>query len=628
VKLHFWNLATISNLKYHQKSLNDNLAELQFTIKINSNTNGKFQLKINDKVEIVSLKKGLNTITSEYKIQNPKRWWTNGLGDANLYAFEISLSQNDKILHSNKLNIGLRTIELVKEKDTIGKSFYFKLNGIPVFMKGANYIPPDSFLPRATDSVYKNIVKNAVDSNMNMLRVWGGGVYAEDAFYDECDKKGILVWQDFMFACAMYPGDKDFLQNVKKEVIDNVNRLQNHPSIALWCGNNENDEGWKNWGWQKQYQYSKSDSTKIWNDYKKLFNELIPQTLDSLLSNKENRYWPSSPSIGWGKKESLLEGDSHYWGIWWGKEPFEIYEKKVGRFMSEYGFQGMPNLETFKSFANNEDLNLNSEAVKSHQKHATGYQTINEYMARDFHVPTSFDDYIYVSQLLQASGMKIAIEAHRRAKPNCMGTLFWQLNDCWSVTSWSAVDYYGRWKAFQYQAKKSFENLMISVVEEGDFYKVYVVNDNLLSLQGEINLELIDFNGKKLWKNNVNTMLPENSSSVQFTISKKDFEKFPLNNAVLSVSFKSEISSVNSLYYFVKPKDLALSHPNIQLKFIDDFTLEITSNVLAKNVYIQTSEEVIFSDNYFDILPNNKVIIKLPKPLKNIKVKSLFDTLK
>jgi beta-mannosidase len=628
VKLHFWNLATISNLKYHQKSLNDNLAELQFTIKINSNTNGKFQLKINDKVEIVSLKKGLNTITSEYKIQNPKRWWTNGLGDANLYAFEISLSQNDKILHSNKLNIGLRTIELVKEKDTIGKSFYFKLNGIPVFMKGANYIPPDSFLPRATDSVYKNIVKNAVDSNMNMLRVWGGGVYAEDAFYDECDKKGILVWQDFMFACAMYPGDKDFLQNVKKEVIDNVNRLQNHPSIALWCGNNENDEGWKNWGWQKQYQYSKSDSTKIWNDYKKLFHELIPQTLDSLLSNKENRYWPSSPSIGWGKKESLLEGDSHYWGIWWGKEPFEIYEKKVGRFMSEYGFQGMPNLETFKSFANKEDLNLNSEAVKSHQKHATGYQTINEYMTRDFHVPTSFDDYIYVSQLLQAGGMKTAIEAHRRAKPNCMGTLFWQLNDCWPVTSWSAVDYYGRWKAFQYQAKKSFENLMISVVEEGDFYKVYVVNDNLLSLQGEINLELIDFNGKKLWKNNVNTMLPENSSLVQFTISKKDFEKFPLNNAVLSVSFKSEISSVNSLYYFVKPKDLALSHPNIQLKFIDDFTLEITSNVLAKNVYIQTSEEVIFSDNYFDILPNNKVIIKLPKPLKNIKVKSLFDTLK
>ena len=628
VKLHFWNSVTILNVKHHQKLLNDDLAELQFITEINSNKKGKFQLKINDKIETISLKKGLNAITSEYKIQNPKRWWTNGLGDANLYSFEISLSQNNKMLHSKKLNIGLRTIELIQEKDAIGKSFYFKLNGIPIFMKGANYIPPDSFLPRATDTVYKNIVKNALDSNMNMLRVWGGGVYAEDAFYDECDKNGILVWQDFMFACAMYPGGKDFLQNVKNEVIDNVNRLQNHPSIALWCGNNENDEGWKNWGWQKQYQYSKSDSTKIWNDYKKLFHELIPQTLDSLLSKNDKRYWPSSPSIGWGKKESLLEGDSHYWGVWWGKEPFEIYEKKVGRFMSEYGFQGMPNLETFLSFANKEELNLTSEALKNHQKHATGYQTINEYMERDFHVPTFFDDYIYVSQLLQADGMKTAIEAHRRAKPNCMGTLFWQLNDCWPVTSWSSVDYFGRWKAFQYQAKRSFESLLISINEEDDFYKVYVVNDNLSSLQGEINLELIDFNGKKLWEVESSRLISENSSTVQFSISRKDFESYNLNNVVLSATFKSESTTAKALCYFVKPKELVLSNPTIQLKFIDDFTLEVTSDVLAKNVYLQTSENVFFSDNYFDVLPNQIVIIKLSRPIATVVAKSLFDTMK
>jgi beta-mannosidase len=471
-------------------------------------------------------------------------------------------------------------------------------------------------------------VKNAVVSNMNMIRVWGGGVYADDIFYDECDKNGILVWQDFMFACAMYPGDDDFLQNVKKEVIDNVNRLQNHPSIALWCGNNENDEGWKNWGWQKQYQYSKSDSTNIWNDYKKLFHELIPQTLDSLLSKNENRYWPSSPSIGWGRKESLLEGDSHYWGVWWGKEPFEIYEKKVGRFMSEFGFQGMPNLETFQSFANNEDLNLNSEAVKNHQKHATGYQTINEYMARDFHVPKSFNDYIYVSQLLQADGMKTAIEAHRRAKPNCMGTLFWQLNDCWPVTSWSSVDYFGRWKAFHYQVKRSFENLLISINEENDFYKVYVVNDNLSSLQGKINLELIDFNGKKLWEVEASRLISENSSTVQFTVSRKDFEMYNLNNVLLSATFKSESTKAKALCYFVKPKELVLSNPTIQLKFIDDFTLEVTSDVLAKNVYLHTSENVFFSDNYFDVLPNQIVIIKLSRPITTVVAKSLFDTMK
>ena len=625
VKLHFWNSATILNVKHHQKTLNDTLAELDVITEINSNATGKFQLKINDKIEVITLKKGLNTITSQYEIQNPKRWWTNGLGEANLYALEISLSRNGTLLHSKKRTIGLRTIELVQEKDAIGKSFYFKLNGIPVFMKGANYIPPDSFLPRATDSVYKSIVKNAVDSNMNMLRVWGGGVYADDVFYDECDKNGILVWQDFMFACAMYPGDENFLQNVKMEVIDNVNRLQNHPSIAVWCGNNENDEGWKNWGWQKQYKYSQSDSTKIWTDYKKLFHELIPQTLDSLLSKNENRYWPSSPSIGWGRKESLLEGDSHYWGVWWGKEPFEIYEKKVGRFMSEYGFQGMPNLETFKSFAHNEDLNLNSEAVKHHQKHATGYQTIAEYMERDYQVPKSFEDYIYVSQLLQADGMKTAIEAHRRSKPNCMGTLFWQLNDCWPVTSWSAVDYFGRWKAFQYQVKRSFENILISVKDDENNYKIVVVNDDLKSYQGEFTIELLDFSGAKLWKINETVTFLQNSSETLFTIPKDTIPDKQLKNTLLSLSFKTGNKEVKTLFYFVRPKDFVLTKPNIQISVVDEVTIEISSDVLAKNVFL-SSDDVFFSDNYLDVLPNEKVKIHLSKPAKNIQVTSLFDT--
>lgn len=499
VKLTFWNSASISNVKYIQKSLSDDEANLEFVTEIKSSTNGKFQLKINDKSEIIQLKEGKNNISVNYRIKKPKRWWSNGLGEAYLYPFSISLSHNNIILDKKEINIGLRTIELIQEKDNFGKSFYFKLNGIPVFMKGANYIPPDSFLPRVKDSIYKALVKNAVDANMNMLRVWGGGVYADNSFYDECDKNGILVWQDFMFACAMYPSDDHFVDNVKREVIDNVNRLQNHPSIALWCGNNESDEGWKNWEWQKQYNYSAEDSTKIWNGYKKIFHEVIPQTLDSLLSKEKNNYWPSSPSIGWGRKESLLQGDSHYWGVWWGMEPFEIYKQKVGRFMSEYGFQGMPNIETFRKFADNDELNLTSESVKNHQKHPTGYQTIQTYMERDYKIPTQFEDYIYVSQLLQAEGMKTAIEAHRRAKPYCMGTLFWQLNDCWPVTSWSAVDYFGNWKAFQYQVKRSFESILISVNEEENQYKVYVVNDEVAPKKGKLQLQLMDFDGKILW---------------------------------------------------------------------------------------------------------------------------------
>ncbi|UPT69479.1 MAG: hypothetical protein M0D53_09800 [Flavobacterium sp. JAD_PAG50586_2] len=347
VSLQFWNKAHITNVKCNQLSAEK--GELQFVTEIQSTVQGKFQLRINDKTKVINLKKGINRIVIPYTIENPKLWWPNGLGSPHLYPFQINLLQNTVSLSKKELRIGLRTIELIQEKDEMGKSFYFKVNGEPVFMKGANYIPPDSFLPRATDSVYKSIVKKAKNANMNMLRVWGGGVYADDAFYNECDENGILVWQDFMFACAMYPGNDDYVNNVKNEVIDNVNRLQNHPSIALWCGNNEIDEGWHNWGWQKQYKYSAQDSAKIWNDYQKLFHQLIPKTLDSLFSKDKNRYWPSSPSIGWGKKESLTQGDSHYWGVWWGKEPFDVYEKKVGRFMSEYGFQGMPALETLQS---------------------------------------------------------------------------------------------------------------------------------------------------------------------------------------------------------------------------------------------------------------------------------------
>ena len=629
IKLLFWNSLKIQNIRYEQNSLTDDLAKLNFIITLNCQNEENYNLKINDKTSSFNLKRGLNKIQFPYEIINPKRWWTNGLGEAHLYPFQIDVSEKDKIIDCKKVNIGLRTVELIQEKDKIGTSFYIKLNGIPVFMKGANYIPPDSFLPRVHDSVYKNIVKNAVDVNMNMLRVWGGGVYADDIFYDECDKNGILVWQDFMFACAMFPGDKKFIKNVKNEVIDNVNRLQNHASIALWCGNNESDEGWKNWGWQKQYKYSVQDSTKIWNDYDKLFHDVIPKTLDSLLSKEKNIYWPSSPSIGWGKKESLLQGDSHYWGIWWGKEPFENYKKKVGRFMSEYGFQGMPNLETFKKFALNEELSLSSESVKSHQKHGTGYETINEYMERDYKVPKSFDDYIYVSQLLQADGMKTAIEAHRGAKPNCMGTLYWQLNDCWPVTSWSSVDYFGNWKALHYQVKRSFENVLISVDEDETNYKIYVINDDWKSYEGDFKISLLDFKGKEIWAINETFVTDKNSNEVRFEIPKNNIKDSKKNEILFSVSYQIQNGkTINSLYYFVKPKDLKLTKPTIKINKIDDVTIEISSNVLSKNVYLSSDESTFFSDNYFDVLPNEKVIVKLSKPVKNIVVKSLFDTLK
>ncbi len=623
VQLKFWNSAKIENIKYSQIELNDQKAILEFTTEVSVFKEKSIQLKINEKSATFNLKKGKNKIKMQYEIANPKLWWSNGLGEANLYSFTFEISQKNQLMDSKKLHIGLRTIELVKEKDQFGSSFYFKLNGKPVFMKGANVVPPDSFLPRVSDSTYFSLVENAKNANMNMLRVWGGGVYFDDAFYEACDAKGILVWQDFMFACAMYPGDEKFVQNIKQEVIDNVNRLQNHPSIAIWCGNNENDEGWHNWGWQKQFNYSKADSTKIWNDYKKVFHEMIPQTLDSLLPKEKNIYWSSSPSKGWGRKESLTQGDVHYWGVWWGKEPFEIYEKKVGRFISEYGFQGMPNLGTLQKSMAQEDLNFTSEAFRNHQKHPTGFETIKEYMERDYVVPKDFEDYLYVSQLLQARGMKTAIEAHRRAKPYCMGTLYWQLNDCWPVTSWSSLDYYGNWKAFHYQAKRSFENVMLSVADENEKFKVYFVNDNLESFSGKMELELISFDGKLLWKTSKEITIEENLSTIVYELLKEDLKLFDLQQTVLKVQF----NEVKSNYFFAKPKELKLQKPTIQIKMLNDFMIEISSDVLAKDVFLSTENEVFFEDNYFDVLPNQKRIINVSKTPKNIKVKSLFDTM-
>ena len=633
VAIRFWNSAQLESVSYSQEVLNDKVAQLKIKTTVKCVNGGIYFIEINNKKQTVSLKKGLQIVEIPYQINNPKKWWPNGLGKQNLYNFSIRIRKKGKILDQKKLQIGLRTLELIQEKDSIGKSFYFKVNGRKVFMKGANYIPPESFMPKMTYKKYENLIETAVKSNMNMLRVWGGGVYENDAFYDLCDQKGILVWQDFMFACALFPGDEGFVSNVKQEVKDQVVRLQNHPSIALWCGNNEVDEGWKNWGWQKQYRYSKNDSTTIWNNYQRLFEKEIPAVLDSIVSKENNRYWPSSPSLGWGKKESLTQGDSHYWGVWWGMEPLETYSKKVGRFMSEYGFQGMPDLKTFETFAKTTELNLTSESVKAHQKHPTGFETIQTYMERDYKVPTSFEDYIYVSQILQARGFKIAIEAHRSAMPYCMGSLYWQLNDCWPVTSWSSTDYYGRWKAAQYQIKRSFESKLLVMKgvknlenNELNSIKVQIVNEALNDEKGTLNLSMIQFDGKELWKKTKSIYLQSNSVTDVMELSKAEIPETKLwKDGLLSaefINYKGEKTVSN--YYFVSPKELNLKKTNITYKFIDKNHLELSSTTLAKDVYIQ-GEGIEFEDNYIDLLPNEKKVITFKGKKGLLKIKCLND---
>jgi beta-mannosidase len=625
VHLKFRNNATIKDVHYQQKELNAEIAKMDFVLAITAEKSGKYQIIVDNKEFPFQLKKGLNRVKIPYEIQNPVLWWCNGLGVPHQYVFKFSLEQNDNKIDEKELRIGLRTIELVQENDEIGKSFYFKLNGKPVFIKGANVIPPDSFVSRTADSAYSSMVKDAKNANMNMLRVWGGGVYADDSFYSACDANGILVWQDFMFACAMYPGDNHFLENVKQEVIDNVIRLRNHPSIALWCGNNENDEGWHNWGWQKHFNYSKSDSTEIWTNYKKVFHELIPGVLDSLLSKNENRYWSSSPSLGWGRKESLTQGDVHYWGVWWGKEPFEIYNDKVGRFVSEYGFQGMPSMETLSKVLSKEEMNFQSEAFKNHQKHPTGYETIREYMARDYNVPENVDDFVYVSQLLQARGMKIAIEAHRRAMPYCMGTLFWQFNDCWPVTSWSAMDYYGDKKAFYYQIQKSYEPFLVHIYQNNNEIEIYTINDHVTDFSGKLDLKIMDFNGNVRWSSVALVKSKSNTSEMQYKIADSIFKQLDKKEIVLQVIFTSENEINEANYFFAKPKEMALKKPTFQVNQMDKNTIEVTSDVVAVGIYLQ-ADGVIFDKNYFDLLPNQKKIVKTSDYVKNLKIKTLHES--
>ncbi|MGE8513747.1 MAG: beta-mannosidase [Chryseobacterium culicis] len=626
VQLEFWNNAKIITVKDIQNTTSKAINDLRFDVEIYAENAGDYTLDLNKIHQKISLKKGINTISVPYETKGMKLWQPNGRGEANLYDFEVKLSKDQKNIDGKNIRIGLRTVELVQEKDEKGKSFYFKVNGQPLYIKGTNWIPGDSFSPRMTKEKYQKLIKDTKDANMNMIRIWGGGIYEDDEFYKACDENGILVWQDFMFAGSFYPADEAFLNNVKEEVKDQVNRLQNHPSIALWCGNNEIDEAIVNWGYQKQFKYSKDDSLQVWKDYKKLFHDVIPKALSENLKSDKNIYWPSSPSIGWGHKESLTEGDSHYWGVWWGEQPFEIYNEKVGRFMSEYGFQGTPSLETTKSmFSGTPELNLQNPTIKAHEKHARGWDIINEYLKRDYKIPTDFVQYNYVSQLLQARGMQIAIEAHRRAKPYNMGTLYWQLNDCWPVVSWSSIDYLGNWKAFHYQAKRSFEPVLVSIAETDKSYDVYLISDLMNRLKLNTKFELIDFKGKTLWKSTQSDDINADVSKKIRSISKSELAQFNLSETVLKISSEKD-ATFEKLFFFNKPKDLKLSKPEIKIRKISPTVIEVSTDILAKEVYL--IGDTHFSDNFFDLLPGVSKKITLSKPLKNIEVMSLWDVMK
>ena len=624
VKLKSWNNLKIKDVFIKQTNVTKEEAQLDFEIEfaLDKQFSGLIKIVNQENGDIYTssefvLKAGIGKISIPTTIKNPKLWWSNGLGDPNMYNFSIEIfDANNNIIDKKEVSTGLRSLKLIREKDSIGESFLFQLNGVPVFIKGANYIPNDSFLPRVTLEDYKKVIKDAVDANMNMLRVWAGGIYENDAFYKICDENGIMVWQDFMFACSMYPGDEEFLNNIKQEAIENVVRLRNHPSIALWCGNNEMNTAWHHysdggWGWKETYTLEQRE--EIQKAYLTIFHSILPDVVKNYTDGDD--YWPSSPQAGFEpEKHAGYEnkgGDMHYWGVWHGKHPFEDFEKYKARFMSEYGFQSFPDFETVKKYALPEDFNIESEVMSSHQRSGIGNLRIKEYMGWEYEVPTDFKNFLYMSQVLQARGVKMAIEAHRRAMPYCMGTMYWQINDCWPVASWSSTDYYHKWKALHYEVKKAYEPIIVTIHKEDKNIIVNAVSDELVNIATQLNLTILNFSGTVISKREIEVKINQNTSTELIKIDETDLLKnYKQNEIVLKVELFNERKLLsNNLYYFVKAKDLKLEIPKIKTTIVKKDGkqyLQVTTDKLVKNLYINFPNQSLFlADNYFDLLPND-----------------------
>jgi beta-mannosidase len=430
-------------------------------------------------------------------IDQPELWWPKNHGEQFLYEDVWTLTnKNGNVIDQTSKKFGIRTVQLRQDQDAFGTSYEIVVNGRKIFCKGGNYIPQDIFPSRVTDENVRNIVNQMANANFNMVRVWGGGYYPDAIFYNECDRLGIMVWQDFMFACSMYPGTDEFLDNVKHEINYHIPRITSHPSVVLMNGNNEVDIAWKNWGFQLKYGLIGKSVKEIEKAYTDLFQTLIPERM---LVFSTVPYIHTSPLSHWGKDEYYNHGSQHYWGVWHGKDPIEDFGNKSGRFNAEYGFQSFPEYSTLTSVIDKKDWYLDSEVMKHRQKSYVGNKMIKKHSDILFGETDDFGTFIYYSQLTQARGVSIAIAAHRTNWPKCTGTIYWQINDCWPAPTWSSVDYYGNWKALHYEAKKDYESIAVVAVERKLNQKeFYLVSDWTEAYQTDIYFDFYDLNGKWL----------------------------------------------------------------------------------------------------------------------------------
>jgi beta-mannosidase len=561
---------------------------------------------------VITLQKGVNHFSETPLIRDPQLWQPAGYGSQPLYHIRAHLASAEEN-HLVEKRIGLRRIEARREKDAGGESFAFYINDKPVFMKGANWIPADSLTPRVSPERYRYLLQSARDAHFNMLRVWGGGIYEDDLFYDLCDELGILVWQDFMFACALYPADEAFLKSVRLEAADQVKRLRHHPCLALWCGNSEIELGWEDRGWKEKYP-----ARLLQEDYYKLTYVMLAEVCR--FQDPSRLYWPSSPAsdvVFPNNPGDQRRGDVHCWDVWEKKRPFESYLQQSPRFVSEYGFQSFPEPRSVKEFTVPEDHDIFSPVMRWRERGQEGNDMIKNYMEQYYRVPQKFEDFLWLSQILQAEGVKIGAEYFRRLRPHCMGSLYWQINDCWPAASGSSVDYYGRWKALHYYARRFYAPVLISPLLQEGRCRIMVVSDRAERFVSEVRIEVMDFSGKKVLEQRRPIEIPALENIAALDTSKDELLRgLPDNRSLLycSVTENGRLLSENILY-FARPKEQALPFPEIERELentAEGFRLRLQTPVLARHVIIDAGDlPVRLSDNFFDLPPNRPVEILL-----------------
>lgn len=647
VAVEAWDNARIENIQIVQERVDRKTATIKVVAEILANKdmeNISLNIRNEENGKILgtlqtSLKKGLNKITTGFTIRNPKLWWSNGLGLPNLYRFRTELTIDKQIADSRTETTGLRSLKLINKPDKDGKTFYFELNGVPVFAKGANYIPCDNFLPRVTKDIYEKTILDAVNANMNMLRIWGGGTYEDDYFYELCDKYGIMVWQDFMFACSVYPAEGELLENIRQEAIDNVRRLRNHPCIALWCGNNECLDAWFGWGWKRKYERQNPEyASKIWKQFTDQYYVVLPEVVKEHASGAP--YRPSSPFADYESKSNDHDGDRHYWEVWHGEVPITNYNIERSRFFSEYGFQSFPEFQSVKKYAPRpEDWDITSEVMMSHQRGgAHANRLIETYLLNEYRKPKNFEAFLYMNQVLQGDAIKTAIEAHRRDMPYCMGTLFWQHNDCWPVASWSSRDYYGRWKAQHYFARDAFRDVLVSPIAKGDTLLVYAVSDHLTAKTMQLNITISTMEGKAIFNHHKSVRIPANTSTAIFTALLPELlSGTKKEDVTVYAELKDDKGNIYTNHYFlVKQKDMNFPRTVIQhsVRPIENgYEITLHSDKFARSVFMSIDGiDHFFENNYFNLMPGIPVSVKVQTALPisefeaQLKMVSLSDT--